>query len=660
MRLIACLVLLGCGVFSLPVLHAEEIVVEEFDRPLLFTYLSFKDKVSHTGSELHIQTKDSKGGGGTNITLDASTMGEWVPVLRLKRGEANRAARIRMQLVDRAEKKRFFDFEISALPVGEWVEVAAVGAAMVAGDDLDLRAINVVQIQGTWSAFPIDLQIDRLTLRPPGEAALKLRQAMADELAEKQRQAERKAAREEEQLETLLTSGSEHPEDGAEVFHVSLLGDKRIGIEIFDRKLESPEPTPYVAEPGDERQVKEGKPYLAWKDGKPAFVPREVRIKRNGEPLGILNESTGLIWREDVVGTALDLRAIDSPRAYRLIGPDGVEMIPTAVSRKSKPRGLAQGIDAFGGHHFIYLDLPKALAAGETYRLKFYAVNTREAEVEFVADAKSQRSEAIHVSHLGFRPDDPFKRAYLSLWMGTGGEAEFQVDTFALIDESGEEVFAGEVIPGIDADTAEPFVNRKNHTQADVAWMDFSEFTEPGSFRVYIPGLGTSYPFVIGEQVWEDAFKVSLKGLLHHRSGIELGPPFTTYERPRPFHPEDGIKIYQLGVQIWDGEASAVKAEFEKLLGPDLDPSGLTEVPEAWGGYMDAGDWDRRTPHLQVTLSQLELYEMAPDYFDTVALALPADEAANEIPDLLDEALWNLDFFRRMQQPDGGVRGGVE
>jgi endoglucanase len=43
-----------------------------------------------------------------------------------------------------------------------------------------------------------------------------------------------------------------------------------------------------------------------------------------------------------------------------------------------------------------------------------------------------------------------------------------------------------------------------------------------------------------------------------------------------------------------------------------------------------------------------------------VRLVLPAEERANGLPDILDEAWWNLDFYHRLQEPSGGVRGGVE
>ena len=37
-----------------------------------------------------------------------------------------------------------------------------------------------------------------------------------------------------------------------------------------------------------------------------------------------------------------------------------------------------------------------------------------------------------------------------------------------------------------------------------------------------------------------------------------------------------------------------------------------------------------------------------------------ASESQNALPDVVDEALFNLDHYRRLQLEDGGVRGGVE
>ena len=200
----------------------------------------------------------------------------------------------------------------------------------------------------------------------------------------------------------------------------------------------------------------------------------------------------------------------------------------------------------------------------------------------------------------------------------------------------------------------------KNHTQADVYYLDFHDFRRRGDYRVYVPGIGTSYPFSIDEQVWRKAFAASMHGFLSHRSGIALGPPFTDYQRPRLMHPEDGFKVFELDITYWTGEAEAVDRALRRLLGNKLDPNAIAIHANAWGGYMDAGDWDRRSQHLQCTLAMMELCDLFPSYFAQQKLTLPPAEANDPLPDLLNEALWNLDCYRRLQRSDGGVGGGIE
>jgi endoglucanase len=53
-----------------------------------------------------------------------------------------------------------------------------------------------------------------------------------------------------------------------------------------------------------------------------------------------------------------------------------------------------------------------------------------------------------------------------------------------------------------------------------------------------------------------------------------------------------------------------------------------------------------------------DLFATFPEYFSTLNLNIP--ESANSLADILDEALWALDFFCRLQEDDGSVRGGIE
>jgi endoglucanase len=104
-----------------------------------------------------------------------------------------------------------------------------------------------------------------------------------------------------------------------------------------------------------------------------------------------------------------------------------------------------------------------------------------------------------------------------------------------------------------------------------------------------------------------------------------------------------------------NGLNRAARTNFDELVAGRTDASA---GESAWGGLMDAGDWDSRAQHLIVTRYLLELVELRPDFFRSLALRIP--ESANTLPDLVDEALFNLDHYRRMQLPDGGIRGGVE
>jgi len=56
----------------------------------------------------------------------------------------------------------------------------------------------------------------------------------------------------------------------------------------------------------------------------------------------------------------------------------------------------------------------------------------------------------------------------------------------------------------------------------------------------------------------------------------------------------------------------------------------------------------------------IELFELFPNYYTGLKLALPEAETNDQIQDILLEAEWNLGLYLRIQEEDGGVRGGIE
>jgi len=386
-------------------------------------------------------------------------------------------------------------------------------------------------------------------------------------------------------------------------------------------------------------------------------------LKRNGQDIGLLvGPDRDILYTYDkVASSAFQPQATERANNYAIASrsdPDySATQKPAAVFRKSKPVALSRtagGAYNWPTAHTLYLKLPQPLAEGSTYQLSFSGLGIE--DTTFTYQPAETRSEAVHVSQLGFRPTDPFKAGYLSTWMGDGGGLDYPDSlTFRLIDtQSNQPVYrSSSTRRHSEQQTEGP--RHRDYTLTEVHQLDFSSFNKPGEYRLCVEGVGCSFDFKINATAWDDAFYTAVRGLYHQRSGIAIGPPYSDFTRPRAFHPDEGNKVYQsattlLEVDMGLGEVDA----FEALLAGKTD----TEVTDAWGGYFDAGDWDRRIQHLAVPRSLLELYSLFPDHFNALNLNLP--ESDNALPDMLDEALWSVDFFRRLQTPEGGIRGGIE
>jgi endoglucanase len=371
-----------------------------------------------------------------------------------------------------------------------------------------------------------------------------------------------------------------------------------------------------------------------------------------------------------LVGPQLDLNRWKTTAAVQIRSDDDRDyaqpQMATALYRKSKAREIAEigawKVD-FAETHTIYLQLRQPLIPGKTYQLTF--ADAQVMPVRFTHQPEKQRSEAIQVSQLGFRSDDPAKVAFLSSWMGDGGGVTYAEGMkFALVDDRGQSVFTGETKLSQSKNTPEDGRGR-NYSRSDVYVIDFSEFQQSDNlksqnpatqYQVCVATIGCSFPFPIGNKVWDQPFYTSIRGLYHQRSSIAIGPPYSTYKRPRAFHAADGVNIFQAKARLLDNDQGIYGLPgYQKVLPPTKTNQ---KVDNAWGGYFDAGDWDRRVQHVEVSRQLIELAELFPTYFESVKLNIP--ESNNQRPDIIDEALWNLDFFRRLQTADGGIRGGIQ
>ncbi len=371
---------------------------------------------------------------------------------------------------------------------------------------------------------------------------------------------------------------------------------------------------------------------------------------------------------ERVVASPLDATAATRPGSYRLTSSDDPAyarpLSPQSVGRKSKGTDFAWFVDRWENgravntrpdhakEHWLYLHLPGPMVRGKTYTVDTggLASNGRKWTIRF--DEANVRSEAVHVNLLGYVPEAPQKFAYVYHWMGDRGSLDLRPYAgrrFQLIDQAtGRPAFTGKLVVRAAASQQETFHKSDsppdgNFLKAEVYECEFSSFTRPGEYRVAVDGIGASFPFRLGADVYREAFRTVARGLYHNRSGIALEAPFTAFTRPAPHNPKltpgfTGKLIYTtLRYTEWGSEGGAAKDLLAHAKGPI----------ESAGWYQDAGDWDSYETHLRVAQELLLAYEIAPRNFRDGELNIP--ESKNGVPDLLDEAAWLPRFGHRLR-----------
>jgi len=152
---------------------------------------------------------------------------------------------------------------------------------------------------------------------------------------------------------------------------------------------------------------------------------------------------------------------------------------------------------------------------------------------------------------------------------------------------------------------------------------DFSDFKTPGTYYISVEGDGESYPFVITEDVYKDAFKDVIKVLTLQRCGMELDKDLAG-DFAHPACHTDIATVY-----------------------------GTNEQKDVSGGWHDAGDYGRYVVPGAKTVKDLFLSYTSSSAAQADDLGIP--ESGNGVPDVLDEARYELEFFLKMQADNGGV-----
>lgn len=227
-----------------------------------------------------------------------------------------------------------------------------------------------------------------------------------------------------------------------------------------------------------------------------------------------------------------------------------------------------------------------------------------------------KETDSIRLNQVGYYPDGE-KIAVV----GVDSEAK----RFFVRDLSSEKVvFEGD----LSAPRKSPFSDKTTRV------ADFSELKDEGRYCLEVEGVGLSYPFVVKKQVLEETATAALKGFYYQRMSMPLEEKYAgEWSRPTA-HADERVLIH----------ASAVS---------EGRPEGF--VISSPKGWYDAGDYNKYIVNSGFTLGVLfSLLEDFPSYAKAMRTNIP--ESDNEVPDLLDEVYWNLEWMLTMQDPaDGGV-----
>lgn len=609
--------------------------ITDCDAPFLFAYGSWEGKVKTVGGEAILAGVTPRGGAGANCQLDLSAQANATPAVRLKVGAGSTLKTLRLLLRDAGGQTAAFDFSLPTtgnafvlLRPNDAATLRRPNALDKPGGGFDLSHVVQWQFSGDYrDDGPVSLTIDAVSVAAPDPAAVAARAAReVEEAAALQRQHDADRAK--------YPRGPKSPV----IERVSLAAPGILCVTVRAGRVVPGSVSKYAAQAGDGKKTEKAGAY------------EKQTLTRGGQDIGWLigPKHDFLTTFESLDGDPLLDFLADDAGQYSV---NGVK--PVAVWRKSKPTDWAQPGRGFAVRHEIYLKMSRGFfAPGKSYELTMGAVNVQKPSVTFIADAAKNRSESVHVNQIGFRPDDPVKRAFLSLWLGTGGAYTFPANLpFSLVDDkTNTTVFRGKARQVLAADAQETLARTDNFSKTEVSVLDFSAFRTPGRFRVVVENVGSSYPFTLGPNVWKAAFLTQMRGLFHERSGVALRKPVSDFDKPRDFHPADGAQVFQSTYSILDGGNEGQGLE-----------KGSTgkRVAGAWGGYHDAGDWNpRRVTHLRVTMASLELCELFPKFFLTLPLQIAPKTPG--VPDILTEARFELDVWKRLQGQDGGIPFGIE
>ncbi len=224
-----------------------------------------------------------------------------------------------------------------------------------------------------------------------------------------------------------------------------------------------------------------------------------------------------------------------------------------------------------------------------------------------------EENDQIFINQLGYLTDGPKMALFKE-----------KPNSFQIIDENGGVVYKGNVST----------MQYWDLSGDSVCVADFSAFKTLGKYRICDNEKQCSFLFEIGNQIYNELADAALKSFYFARCSYSIEETYGgKWNRPSG-HPDTAVYIH---------ESAADKNR----------PPG-TKISSP-GGWYDAGDYGKYVVNSSITTwTLLQSLQINSSFHKDQRLNIP--ESDNNLPDVLDEALINLQWMMSMQDPnDGGV-----
>lgn len=187
--------------------------------------------------------------------------------------------------------------------------------------------------------------------------------------------------------------------------------------------------------------------------------------------------------------------------------------------------------------------------------------------------------------------------------------------------------------------------------------IDFSDFQEEGTGYTVVCDGKTSKPFDIGNAIYGNLTTEAMNYFYQNRSGVEIQAQYIASADP------DGKKASAADLARPAGhtkDVAYVQSKWVYIIPTDADCEKDKSV-DVTGGWYDAGDHGKYVVNGGVSVwTLLSMFDRDVNKgditkWDDAGKTVVVPEAGNGIPDILDEVQYEIDFFKKMQDPADGM-----